>query len=74
MNELITCRRRFINTRGLSERYNISVSKANKDRITGAGLPFYKIGSRVVYDVAECDAWMNSKRRVSTSDEGGRAA
>jgi len=73
MNDLITDPRRFINTREFAKRCGISESTANKARITGTGCPFYKIGSRVVYDVAECDAWMNSKRRVSTSDEGGRA-
>jgi hypothetical protein len=73
MNDLTTGPRRFINTREFATRYGISESTANKARITGAGCPFYKVGSRVVYDVTECDAWMNSKRRVSTSDEGGVA-
>lgn len=39
-------------------------------RSLGGGPPYYKLGGRVVYDDAEVDAWLASRRRVSTSDPG----
>jgi predicted DNA-binding transcriptional regulator AlpA len=43
----------------------------NKDRLTGRlGIPFIKIGRAVVYDTTELDRWLESRKRVSTSDAG----
>lgn len=36
-------------------------------RIEGAGPVFLKLGSRVRYDVADLDRWIDARRRSSTS-------
>jgi hypothetical protein len=36
-------------------------------RSLGIGPPFYKIGSRVVYDAAELDAWLATRKRTRTA-------
>ena len=51
-----------------------TVSTMAKLRLRGGGPPFYKLGHKVVYDTAELDDWLASRRRVSTSDTGSKAA
>lgn len=47
-----------------------SPSTLNKRRLSGGdGPPFLKISRRVVYDTADLDAWLASKRRRSTSEQ-----
>jgi predicted DNA-binding transcriptional regulator AlpA len=46
----------------------LSKSTFDKYRLTGEGPAFLKLGRSVVYDVADLDAWLNSKRRHSTSE------
>jgi hypothetical protein len=42
-----------------------------KLRVAGGDSPgFFKVGSRVMYDQAELDAWLDARRRRSTSDPG----
>ncbi len=46
----------------------ISASTLAKMRLRGDGPPFFKAGARVVlYDVAELEAWLADRRRLSTS-------
>lgn len=40
------------------------------DRVRGGGPPYYKIGRAVRYEINELMAWMQSKKRTSTSDSG----
>ena len=42
-------------------------------RTRGGGPPFLKVGSRVVYDPADLEKWLNDRRRLSTSDTRGTA-
>ncbi|WEZ84651.1 DNA-binding protein [Rhizobium sp. 32-5/1] len=44
-----------------------SASTLNKLRLTGGGPAYIKLGKTVVYDPADLDAWLSSKRRRSTS-------
>ena len=41
-------------------------------RLRGIGPRFLKLGSRVMYDPQDVSAWLNSRRRESTSDDGAR--
>ena len=51
---------------------HIGVSKSflNKLRCAGGGPIFIKLGRRVVYTPGDLDAWLNARRRASTSDRG----
>jgi predicted DNA-binding transcriptional regulator AlpA len=49
----------------------LSVSTLNKLRVFGGGPVYLKLGRRVAYDLADLDDWLASKRRRSTSDQGG---
>ncbi|MBR7618122.1 DNA-binding protein [Phenylobacterium sp. 20VBR1] len=53
-----------------SQHVGLSVSTLNKLRVFGGGPVFLKLGRRVVYDLADLDAWLATKRRRSTSDAG----
>ena len=50
----------------------LAKSTLDKFRCYGSGGPtFLKVSSRrVVYDTRDLDSWLESKRRVSTSDPG----
>lgn len=57
-----------------AEYTGLSVSTLNKLRVFGGGPVFLKLGRRVVYEAADLDVWLASKRRRSTSDDGECAA
>jgi hypothetical protein len=38
-------------------------------RSLGSGPPFYKVGARVVYDDADVDAWLATRKRTSTTQQ-----
>lgn len=46
-----------------------SISLLNKLRVTGDGPAFVKLGRKVSYETADLRAWLNSRRRTSTSQE-----
>ena len=48
----------------------LSKSTLDKLRISGGGPTYLQLGRRVLYDVADLEAWLTSKRRSSTSDDG----
>ena len=51
----------------------LGVSKAflERDRWAGAKIPFVRVGSRAVrYRVADLEAFLESRVRMSTSDQG----
>jgi predicted DNA-binding transcriptional regulator AlpA len=41
-----------------------------KYRVFGGGPPYFKLSRRVIYDADDLDAWMEARRRSSTSDVG----
>jgi hypothetical protein len=49
----------------------LSPHTLRKLRVTGGGPEFIKCGRAVIYSLADLDAWLNAKRRRSTSDNGG---
>ena len=60
---------------GAAEYVGLAVSTLNKLRMTNLGPRFLKISDRrVVYDSADLDAWLESRRRTSTSDAGALEA
>ena len=51
----------------------LSESTMNKLRLTGDGPTYVKLGSRVLYDMRDLDAWISARRRQSTSSSGEAA-
>jgi hypothetical protein len=60
-------RRHRFDVDGAADYIGVSVSFLNKARLTGKGPTYLKIGARVMYEPADLDAWINSRRRQSTS-------
>jgi predicted DNA-binding transcriptional regulator AlpA len=52
-----------------ARRLGVSASWLNKMRITGGGPPYLKLGRRVVYETADLDRWVATRRRRNTSVE-----
>ena len=48
----------------------LSTSTLAKWRLAGTGPAYSKAGRVVVYDIADLDAYLSSRRRLSTSDAG----
>jgi len=49
----------------------LSTSTLAKMRLRGDGPPYLKAGRRIViYDARDLEAWLNTRRRQSTSDPG----
>jgi hypothetical protein len=49
---------------------DFSPSTLAKWRLAGTGPPYSKVGRLIVYDIADLDAYLSSRRRLSTSDTG----
>lgn len=62
--------RRRLNVREAAEYTGLAVATLNKYRCSGAGPAFLRPGGarRVLYDVADLDAWLTACRRHSTSE------
>ena len=57
-----------LDTAGAARRLSLAESTLEKLRVTGGGPAFCKLGRRVVYRVADLDAWIASRRVRSTSE------
>jgi len=58
-----------LRTEGAADYIGVATSTLEKDRVTGfLGVPFIKIGRTVVYDTADLDEYLASRRRHSTSE------
>ncbi len=57
----------YLTTEKLSEFLSISVQTLNKWRWEGKGPRFCKLGSRVVYDLADVEAYVAAQVRSSTT-------
>ena len=58
---------RRLNVKDAAAYVGISVSKMNKLRTYGGGCRYFKLDHRVVYDVADLDAWVAARARTNTS-------
>ena len=65
----------YLDTRAAAAHLGLSPRTLDRYRVSGEGPEFYKLGSRVRYRLADLEAWAETRRRRSTSDEGlARAA
>jgi predicted DNA-binding transcriptional regulator AlpA len=68
MSDTTTIARKMLHTDAAAEYCGSSSSTFEKLRLTGGGPLYSKIGRRVVYAVADLDAWLLANQRRSTSD------
>jgi predicted DNA-binding transcriptional regulator AlpA len=68
-----TSEARWLRARSAASHLGIGFSTLNKLRLTGGGPRFAKLGSVVVYDRDDLDAWAN-KRKIGSTSERVRAA
>jgi excisionase family DNA binding protein len=64
----ILTHRMLLTPREMAERLNCSTRKLERDRLTGAGPPYVKLGALIRYPEDELDAWLKSRIRRSTSE------
>lgn len=60
--------RRRLHRKEAATYLGLSLSWLDKSRLRGNGPPFLQIGTRIVYDMADLDAYIASCRRQSTSE------
>lgn len=60
---------RYLRTKEAADYCGSSASTFEKLRLTGGGPIYSKIGRRVVYGLADLDAWLSASRRRSTSEQ-----
>lgn len=58
---------RFLNNTEAAAYLNLSPRTLEKQRVFGGGPRFRKFGRRVLYALADLDAWANERRCESTS-------
>jgi predicted DNA-binding transcriptional regulator AlpA len=68
MQEIAGTSRR-LRTREAAEYCGSTQSTFEKKRVSGGGPSFIKVGRTVVYDTADLDAYLASRRRRSTSGQ-----
>jgi Helix-turn-helix domain len=61
---------RYLRTAEAARYLSLSPRTLEKHRIFGTGPAYRKIGGRVVYAVADLNAWADVGTRTSTSDPG----
>ena len=61
---------RFLRTKEAAEFLSLSARTLEKHRCFGTGPVYRKLGGRIVYALADLDAWAEQGLRRSTSDPG----
>ena len=61
---------RLLTTEEAARYLRVSPRTLERYRVTGDGPEFLKVGRLVFYEMAALDAWLERKRRRSTSDPG----
>ncbi len=60
----------YLNTREAAAHLGLSTRTLDRYRVSGDGPVFLKFGGRVRYLMEDLDAWVRTRRRKSTSDDG----
>lgn len=61
---------RYLRTPEAAVHLSLSAATLEKHRCYGTGPRYHKLGGRVVYAIADLDAWAAIGRKTSTSDPG----
>ncbi|MBO0712840.1 MAG: DNA-binding protein [Acetobacteraceae bacterium] len=61
---------RYVGTRDAARFVGLALRTLEKHRIYGTGPRYSKLGGRVVYRVADLQAWVDAAAKSSTSDPG----
>lgn len=61
-----------MNSDEAAEKLGLSNSTLAKMRVYGRGPQYLKLGRRVVYSLADLEAWLNENRHRSTSEHDQR--
>lgn len=59
--------RRYLSEKMASDYLGLSDKTLQRHRINGTGPQYIKAGGRVLYDIMDCDEWMESQKVFSTS-------
>ena len=62
----------LLNTRAAANYLGLAVQTLAALRLSGDTPPFFKLGHRVFYESKDLEAWVNKRKRRSTSDPGSR--
>jgi len=65
--------RRFGSEHDVERLTGIKAKTLQKHRLFGKGFPFYRVGSRILYDLTEIETVIRNSR-VRVEGDGGRAA
>ena len=60
----------LLNTKEAARYLRVSHRTLERHRVTGEGAEFFKVGRLVFYETAKLDAYLERRRRRSTSDPG----
>ena len=63
-----TMHRRILRTPDAAVYLALAQSTLEKARLTGTGPRFVKLGRVVGYDIQDLDAWLDERKRLSTSE------
>jgi hypothetical protein len=65
--------KRYLTNQEAAEFLNLSPRTLNKQRVYGGGPTFHKFGRRVVYALADLEAWASARSCGATFDPAYRA-
>jgi predicted DNA-binding transcriptional regulator AlpA len=60
--------KRYFDTKSIAEITSTSASFWNQRRVRGDGPRFLKAGTKVLYELAEVEAWLETRAKHSTSE------
>lgn len=60
--------RKYFSEKQASEYLGISVKTLQRHRAFGSGPLFAKCGGRILYDISDCDIWVENQKFGSTSE------